>query len=121
MFKFEEKLAVIATVRDKLAKNETGITANDVKQMSADLENRTGHAVLNEFTARTLNIFFSRHSDYFRYDRRDPESENPIYEIRTDAHGDIVKDMIHKLDPRLNYPLDFLQATGLLSDLGVEA
>ena len=111
MFKFEEKLAVIATVNAKTAQGEPFISADDVIRLSSDLERETGYAI--------LNAFFANEPDYFKYAGKSPDG-NPVYGIRTDKHGDVVRAMIARLDPPINYPIDFLRAAGLLEKLAPE-
>lgn len=120
MIHFRENFAVIVTVHHNMQERNTHISAADVRKMSDDLEESTGQAVINGFTDESLNSFFRSHSEYFRPTGTFVSETDQVFEIRTDPHEDVVRGMIWRFDPALNYPLDFLRATGLLPVLGID-
>lgn len=117
MVSLQKDFAVIAVVRALIEQNESRINVETVKQFSRDLESKTGIATINRFTAESLNMFFRNNPEYFKRTYDKDTGGNPIYEVRVEQYEDIVDHMIKHFDPAINYPIEFLDAAGILQVL----
>lgn len=117
MVKMQKDFAVIATTNALIDQGETRINAETVKQFTRDLETKTGVAVINDFTEESLNMFFRLNPEYFKRTYDKDAAENPLYEIRNESYRNIVDHMIKHFDPSINYPMEILDASGMLKVL----
>lgn len=132
MVRLEKDMAVIGTVNELLRQHEEDIVinANIICEYARMMEARSGHAVVNGFSAGSLTDFLWNHSDFFRYDPGESEKHaQPSFRLQTGDSGipremeDIrmfVGRMLTTLDPALNLPCAFLGDMQLLDTLSGE-
>lgn len=112
----EEDFAVIATVNLLLKQNEKRINIETIKSFSRDLESNTGKAIINGFTNKSLKIFFDSYPEYFQK-LSNFEKIETSYIIKDYCFDDIVENMIKRFDPKINYPFDLLEDSGILDKI----
>ncbi|MDE7244970.1 MAG: hypothetical protein K2O18_13495 [Oscillospiraceae bacterium] len=120
MVSLNKELAVIGTVNETLLQKLKPLINFDlVWEYSRMMEARSGYAVVNEFSREALERLLSSHEEFFQYDYLESASRGkPTYRIRIGADSSdmtpkqiarLTAKMMDKLDPVVNYPVDFLE------------
>lgn len=124
MVRVELKFVLIALVHNKLCagcdRGNISVTPYEVRKWGGLMEQKTGLAVLNRFSPDEI-LEFLNHSPLFRPDYGEKDCEgNPSFALKTNAlcrmsaYPDIAYCLFTAWDPMLNYPMEFIEASGLL-------
>jgi len=124
LVRVELKFVLIALVHDKLCagcdRENISITPYEVRKWGGLMEQKTGLAVLNGFSPDEI-LEFLNYSPLFRPDYSEKDCEgNSSFVLNTDAlcrmsaYPDIAYCLFVAWDPVLNYPMEFIEASGLL-------
>lgn len=147
MVRLQTEMAVIGAVYDELCHGDAAeadkeelyvlLTKEKVLRYSRDLEDRSGYAIINGFSAQSLKSFFDDNQYLFQYDPYASalnEQPAPIYRLRVenlsppvpvpDQKGALslalIRKMVEFLDPVINYPFNLLKQMGMLDVLLTE-
>lgn len=144
MVRLQTEMAVIGTVYDDLCHEDAAadggelyisLTREKVLQYSRNLEERSGYAIINGFSAQSLKKFFDDNQYLFQYDPYASalnEQTAPIYRLRVENLRPpvvpvpeqeealslaLIRRMIEFLDPVINYPFNLLKQMRMLDVL----
>ena len=125
MTRMDLDFAIIATVRKKLddENDPPAITPDDVLATTRRLEAITGVAVLNNFHRDDVERFLKTKCAYGEHIFIETAMNSNEYvvnsaAIRYDrAYPNKILCLLDILDPRLNYPMEVIEASGILPDL----
>lgn len=118
MIRVQLEFVIIALVHEKLEKNEDvsiTISAGEVIKWGGKMEEKFGMAILNDFRPDEI-VPFLRQSQYFR-EGKVAFSLNEDALVRFPDYPNITACLFEALNPRLNYPMELLRETGLLSSI----
>lgn len=142
MVRLEIEMAVIGAVNELLCNPQE--TSGEYPLLNDEIifeylrmmEARSGYAVVNGFSRKSLDWFFSNYNQLFQHDPHRSMQDKQFYRLRIDKllpHlelsdggrcqlnqpqiNTLIKRMMDILDPCVNYPLDFLNGMRLLGVL----
>ena len=144
MVRLQTEMAVISTFYDLLEQQPVDWDPKEPQYISVDrqeildysrrLEEDSGYAIINAFSERSLDQFFTENYLLFQFDPCAPAQRNgcPAYRLRIEnlkSAGPskkktgkefaklIVRRMVEFLDPAVNYPFDLLEKMKMLDIL----
>lgn len=123
MVRLEKEMAVVGVVNYMLRHpgHDAPLDMDTMRKYARMMEVKTGLAVVLGFSQENLNGLLARYPDLFA--NTDPCGRGK-YHMGPYAAPDtperitaFIADLITRMDPALNYPMDFIRAMGILGSL----